>query len=360
MRWVLCLLWVGCGGAPAAPTPVTVGGDETAVEESEAAPVEASPRALGPTATFADLVAAMRRLDDRGEGASGAGCLLRGSGRAGASWHLEADLAVGVRPLPEAGPLAARLADGGPVRVLTRWGQRGDGRVTFAALTTLPPPRGGEATLVAVTDEGVLLRMTGEAVGAPDGGPHPVPALAGPLSRVLERAGAEVYVTAEPGTSLRRLREVLAALSATAQDRVAFAVALPDGVSLPAPPAIEDAEGLCPDGLPPSGEDAGEVDPGRLRVAFAPLAEAGAACLSRAAPEAARGGRLELVLRIGAGGQVRQACLRRDGIGDPRLRACLLSAVRSLSLPDPGGDVDVALPLSLTPDRSGAQRALCP
>ncbi len=360
MRWAVGVLLVACGGASAVPAPVVVRRDAPAGAEAEPAAVETSPRALGPTATFADLVAAVRRLDDRGQGESDAGCLLRGRGEVGAAWRLEADLAVGVRPVPDPSPLAGRLADGGPVTVLTRWGRRGSGGVSFAALTTLPPPREGDATLVAITDDGILLRLTGEAVGASDGGPHRVSALAGPLSGMLERASAEVYVTAEPGTSLRRVREVLAALPADAQQRAALAVVLPDAVTLPEPPTADDAEGLCPEGLTPSGEDPGELDAARLRAALAPLAELGATCLSRAAPEAARGGRVELLLRVGVGGQVRQACLQRDGIGDPLLRACMLNAVRGLTLPDPAGDVDVRVPLLLAPDRSEVQKALCP
>ncbi|MEM9070320.1 MAG: hypothetical protein AAGE52_17565 [Myxococcota bacterium] len=352
-RSALLALLVACGGGEqTAPPPVLPGPPEPT---TEAAPAEASPRALGATATFADLVAAARRLDDRGEGESTAGCLLRGTGETGASWRLEADLAVGVRPLPNPTGLAPRLGgDEGAIRILSRWGQRGTGSLSVAVFTTLPPPRPGAAILVAITDDGVHLRSTEGELPRADRGPHRVSELAPVLERVAAPGG--VYVTAEPGTSLGRLRQILALVGAAP---VGLAVVLADGVTLPEAPRGAAGEGLCEDGLTATTEAEGTLETDRIVASLGPLTTAGATCMTRANPEAARGGRMEIAIRIAAGGTVGEACAVSDALGDPQLRACVLRAVRDLRFPDPGGVLDVVLPISLAPDRSERPRPLC-
>ncbi|MFW5876139.1 MAG: hypothetical protein ACOCXM_05340, partial [Myxococcota bacterium] len=79
--------------------------------ETDPRPPPSAHRALGPAATFGELVAAARALDDAGAGDADAGCLLRSPPTSAGGWRLEADLAVAVRPLPDApANLASRLA----------------------------------------------------------------------------------------------------------------------------------------------------------------------------------------------------------------------------------------------------------
>jgi hypothetical protein len=239
------LVLVGCGGgAVEGPGPGANGQPAEPIDEPDHGTSMPPSRALGLTATFGDLVSAARALEDAGAADASVGCLLRGSG----PYRLEADLAVAMRPLPEApADLDARLESARSVRLFSRWGQLGlGGDLAAAAFTTTAPPRGEHATAWVLTDRGLWILPVGEG-----------PARAGPLA--LREAGARatgaaarglVVVLAEAGVALADLRTVLAALAGT-HANVALAVSLAAEVRLPAPtPASASNEGLCPDGLP--------------------------------------------------------------------------------------------------------------
>lgn len=322
--------------------------------ETEVEAVRDQPRALGATATFADLVASARRLDDRGEGDSDVGCVLRGNPES-MSWRLEADVATGVRPLPDPpAELAPRLAESKSIRILSRWGQRGDGPLNLAAFTALPPPPRGRELAVLVTAAGIFVATT-------DGGS------AGPfqptrLESALSSAGEieRVFVTAEAGISLRRLYRVISLLPTRFEGETALAVVLGEDVRLPEPTRTDGAAGMCPDGLPDTEATIGNLDTERIMASMTPLREGAARCMSTASAEAARGGRMDLAIRVAADGSVETACATADGLGDPNLRACVLGAAGELRFPEPGGVLDLMLPLRLEPERGSAQTLLCP
>ncbi len=345
---------LACGGTEE-PQPVVEPVEvesEGGEAETEVVAVRDQPRALGATATFADLVASARRLDDRGEGESDVGCVLRGSPEA-MSWRLEADVATGVRPLPDApAEIAPRLAEPKTIRILSRWGQRGQGTISLAAFTALPPPpRGREAALI-VTAAGMFVAATEGA----SSGPHRLNA----LETVLSNQEAErLFVTAEAGISLRRLHAVIAAIPARFEGKTALAVVLGDNVQLPSAARPDSEAGMCADGLPETEAASGDLDTSRVVASLAPLRESAARCMLRASAEAARGGRMALAIRVAADGSVDTACATADGLGDPNLRACVLSAANALRFPEPGGVLDLMLPLRLEPDRSNRQTLLC-
>jgi hypothetical protein len=68
-----------------------------------------------------------------------------------------------------------------------------------------------------------------------------------------------------------------------------------------------------------------------------------------------------LALRIGAEGDVTDACALEDETGDPVLRECLLRAARTSAFPTPSppSSLDVQLPLVLAPLDSQRQTPLC-
>jgi hypothetical protein len=324
--------------------------------DDEEPPPPPDVRDLAADATFADLVAIIARQDHLRASDSDAGCLLRTTG---AGFRIEADLAVAVRPLPEvATDLDARLEHApGPVRVLTRYGSYGEsGQLGASALTTTAPPREPVATLLVQTDRGVYLRYTDHP--ASSAGPLPIATIATALA-----GSSTVFVTAEGGVALTDLRELLAALPAGLAGHVGLALLLSDDTRLPAVAATSTVEdvALCEGGLEPLPDDApvGDLGTERLLAGLAPLRSAGEICVGTSTGTGARGGRVVVDVRIGAGGNVSAACIREDETGDATLRACLVHALRSLVFDDPGGVIDFELPLVLAPGLSHRQRALC-
>ena len=368
----LTLAACGGGAAPSGPVGRTHIADEARTGEDDST-VEAparSARALGATATFAELVRAARELEDRGEGNATAGCLLRGSGAVGEAWRFEADVAVAVRPLPAAwDDYDAHLrAHRGPARILSRWGQTRAEPYSLALATltsTVPVDTTLPAAVVLLTDAGAYVLGTAQS-SAPVGAAVPTARLVEAL-RALQPGGAPamIAVTAEAALPLASLREALAVLGELGVP-IALAVPLAPDVRLPADPVASPdvaERGLCGRGLPepPPSAVEGDLAQSVVVAALSPLRDAVARCMSNATGRAASGGRLDVTLRIGADGTVTEACAVRDDVLDPALRICVLEAARSLRfpLPSPSGYVDLALPLRLAADATLAQRPLC-
>jgi hypothetical protein len=333
-------------------------------------------RRLPESATYGDLVALARSLEDRGASDSEAGCLL-GAGTSG-GWVLAADLAPAVRPLPEPPQDHAEFlrAERGPVRVLTRWGGAGPRSAALAVATitsAVPPAPGSEGAVVFLVPEGALLRSTigpapprAGAGPAPPEAPVPIAALGAALAALgLPAPRAPIVVAAEARTRLADVRAALRAVEATGA-QVQLGVALPPGTALPADPVVAPdaaARGLCPNGLrdlPPDAAE-GDIDVRALRAALGALSGTASRCLGTAGPAGSGGGRFELAVRLAPEGRVAEACATLDSAGDPALRACVLEAVRGLDLPrpSPAGFVDLAFPLVLSADATAVQRASC-
>ncbi|AKF05423.1 hypothetical protein [Sandaracinus amylolyticus] len=355
----LVLILAACGGAPPATSTRTP--DAPQPREHRASTVPTSPRTLARDATFADLVAAARTLDDRRDQESDAACLI---GVTPSGFELRADLAVAVRPLAEPeGDLDARLAnDPGPVRVLTRYGSYGTGAAQMglvATSTTLPPTR-GTALALFVTPEGVYTRRSDQPGGERD---------ASRVAWVVEHTDWSAFdlvvVTAEARVPLTTLVALLEALPASLAGRITLAVPLAAGTRLPdAPPAVDgtaERGQLCPDGLPELTEDAalGDLPASSIRAALAPLQSSAELCVGTSSGPGAAGGRVALAVRIAPDGRVSDACVMEDSTGDAALRACLSRAALELAFDAPSGYVDFALPLVLEPGRAQRQVAVC-
>jgi hypothetical protein len=377
------LVLAACGGTPSSTRPAAqpsgTAAERTATRTTRATEVTndtarddaAQARALGNAADFGALVRAAQALEAAGAAGSDAGCVLRAPTAPGASWRLEADVAVALRPLPAAwedldAPLRTRR---GAARLLSRWGQTRTEpfAIALAAFTgTQPVDPSLPAATVALTDAGAwVLGTTRES--PPARAPVALAALPEAVRAVVAgSAPAQIMVTAEATVSLEILHSALALLAPLGAP-IALAVPLDPDVRLPAepvvPPEVMD-RGFCGGGaLPEPAADAveGDLPAVEVRAALAPLGEAAARCLAGASGRAASGGRLDLALRITAAGRVGDACVVRDPILDPTLRLCVLAAAQSLRFPapSPAGFVDLALPLRLTPDAALAQRPLC-
>ncbi|RLB51027.1 MAG: hypothetical protein DRJ42_17640 [Deltaproteobacteria bacterium] len=363
----LAMELVGCGGTEGPPptrevaTPTT-GGTETGTSAGDT-PAPPDPRALGISARFGDLVRAARAVDDTNQAESAEGCVLRGDG----PYRLTADVAVAIRPLPEAPEdLDARLRDATSARLFTRWGQvprvPAPEAIAVVGITGTPPPARTEGAAIFVTDEGIYVRPAG--FGAAHG-PLSFTDGAGAARATVSGSGMTL-VAAEAGVSLAALRDLLALLPPEAHGKVALGVTLPANVTLPdATPIADDGRGLCPDGLPAVTDDAG--DPGELTGAaivgaLGPLRQGAAQCMATARGPGAAGTRVGLAMRIGADGRLTEACITNDSASDPALRDCLLEAARAtvFPAPSPAGYVDAVLPLTLVPDASLTQALVCP
>lgn len=365
---LLLLATVACG--PSADDETTPPDDGSSGGESVQPPDETTPedpRVLGAGATFAELVAAARRLDDRREADSDRGCIL--AGRGGEPWRLEGDLSVAVRPLPDApSDLDERVpepGDRGKVRVLTRWGQLDPAarELALVAFTSTPPLRASSAVALLLTDQGVYLRRVGPASVEPFG-PLSVDQAGARLQSALGDAAPPVFVTAEAGVDLGRLRTLLHWLPESVHGATALAVPLAPETRIPDPSTRRDDDtGLCPDGLPEPAADAseGSLSSEQLLGALTPLREGSRACFDSATGEAATGGRLVVHLRVGPDGEVTEVCFPEDEVADPGLRACVAEAARATRFPapDPPGFVDAAIPLAFQPDDSLRQQPLC-
>lgn len=357
-------LTVGCSGTErrADEPPATAAPEANAAPSLPPEPPPTGPRAIDQPATFAGLVTAANTLTERGEGSTESACLLRRPQRRGWPWILEAEVAASVRPLPEPPEdLDARLAvSGQPVLVITRWAQLGlrSYDIALASFTDAPPTLGQPAEVLLLTDRGLYRRRTDQRVSAGRFGPRPLPERGAPILDLEE--GLLVFVTAEAGVPLGRLRRLLAALPEGSH--VAFATALGEEIRVPDPPPTppDRGTGLCPDGLPapPPGSVMGQIGAEQVIGALDPLRQRARACFETEVPTQAPGGLMTLMIRIGPDGGVSETCLLEDDLGGTALRNCVLEAARAsrFPAPQPEGYVDVQIPLRFQPTY---QRALC-
>jgi hypothetical protein len=308
-------------------------------------------------ATFGELVALARTLDQHGAGDSTESCLLGANGDAS---RLGAAVLPAVRPMPDApAALVTTLDSGGRVRVLSHWGQTGDGEFALATFTTVSAAAArAPAAVLALTRAGVFVRY-GDREARPDDGPlapHAIP------TRLASAPAHALYLTAERDMPVSELHALLASLPL---DRpVALAVALPAGTRLPEPTRPGRAAHACPDGLPapPRGAQEGDLAAAEIANALASLPAEAARCRDTAGGAAAAGGKLTLALRVEPDGRVRDACAVRDSVSEPALVACLVGFARGLrfSAPAPAGFVDLHVPLDLAPAGPEPQRPTCP
>lgn len=352
---------LACGGSGEAVTPTPVGPErnETSQGQTEVTTEEVrDPRELPSGATYADLVAAARALDERSD-AEPSTCLLRPAVDGASGPRLEAEVAVAVRPLPEAAvDVLARVEGRGPVRGLSRWGQRGAGRLSALAFTPVGAARVATAVMF-IGREGVRVRQLDGEMPAEHAGLLDHAAL--PLA--LQAIAAEaVWVTADAALPVTQLREWLALADSSANPRsIAFAVLLPDGVPLPDAPSHAGTRGLCPEGLSAATDD-GSMEPADAVAALGPFREGASRCLRMAPAEAAGGGRLDLAFRVGSDGEVAEACARRDSVQSEAVRTCVLDALRGVRFPvpdPPGSTAQIALPVVLHPQTEAAPRTIC-
>lgn len=343
-------LHLGCGGGTREVAQETTPSPSPQSTQHEATParVVTSPRDLAANATFADLVAAARRQDDLRDQDSTAGCLLR----VGASYRLEADLAAAVRPLPEAPTSLDTHADA--VAVLTRYGTIGpaDASLGFVAFTTTQPVDHAEAAVLIVQGHELFVARTSERRAQP---------IEASAIAALDDGHTLLFVTATARTSVGDLSSVLRAIPASMAGRVGLAVALPSGTRLAAVGTATEAppsEAICT--LSTTEEPPGDLSVDAIRAGVQPLIARAETCVGTSEGRGALGGRVVLSMRIGAHGEVSEACISEDPTDDGVLRACLVRAARALSFAAPtNGTVDVDLPLVLASGVAHRQRALC-
>jgi hypothetical protein len=247
------------------------------------------------------------------------------------------------------------------VRVLTRYGAYGSSsQMGLVALTTTAPPRGAIedaiGLVLVVTDRGAYARRTDTAYG------EVVPGALEAVVGALPFAEAStVFVAAEAGLPLTSLHAALALLPSTLSGHVALAVALEGGVTLPERPVLEPgpAAPICAS-LPENDEPWSETFSGHeLLERVRSLSGRVSVCVGATTGPGARGGRMQLMVRLTRGGTVADACISADDTDDAALRACILRAVRETTFPDPEGQVVFSVPLILEPGGAHRQAAVC-
>jgi biopolymer transport protein ExbD len=313
---------------------------------------------LAQDARFNDIVATVSALEPSQQ--PGQRCLLGTRNKKG--FHLGAEFASALYPLPKPPEdLDAALKRAPVVRVLSRWGQYGQGNVALAlaAITEAPPTRG--AFSVVLTDQGAYVRASDPQ--------QPILGAAiedEQLVKALARADAfhdhnALFVSAEANVAVARLLKVLSALSRESIGPVALAVALPPGTPIPAPAAERASPALCPNGLPELEGESGELELEAIQTALIPFRERAATCLEQADARGAAGGRLRLAIRVEASGRVGRSCIEANETEDDALSACVIAATQQLTFPapQPAGRVDLSLPIVLLQSSNPAQAPVC-
>ncbi len=361
------LTTIGCAGsqAPVKPTvrePVS----KPPAERSEDLLVDR--RLLDADARFGDLIATVNHLDQNKQQHSDKKCLLRRLPFTGERIALEADLAVAVRPLPDApGQLDKRLqSESGKVHVITLWDRIGadaSGIVMVAFTTTSPASARLPAVVLFITARGISIRHS-DQTPEPNSEPIQLNELTSVLADIASRKEFALYVTADAEIPLGKLYELLATLPHP-QPEVALAVALSAGTRLPtqSKPSTRDTAVWCPQGLPELKHDApqGNIQRSDIIAAVNAMREEAQECLSAADATAAVGGRVQVAIRVGVSGSVEKQCLIEDEIENLALAKCILSTVSALRFPppNPSGPVDIHLPLRLAPQGISGQKPVC-
>lgn len=366
---VLCsVLLLACGSASStsATAKSTPSAQDPVLHESDLLHESLASRVVKPTTTYGSLVDQIAELDRRGLAHSDEACLLSMS-KGSDQWHLSADLAVAVRPLPEAPiDLDAQLSNRQAASVLTRWGHLGAGAKgpLLAALTTSPPSAREQALIIFVTDQGIYGRSSNVAVPIGwDGALNPEQ-LGALLRKEREKLSSSVdgiYITAERDITLEQVKRLLVDLTPL-QVPVALAAALAKDTRQP-PKKEASSELLCPRGLPPldPGTAYGTLEARQLQEARKTLQERAETCMEHASGTSAEGNTLNLTLRLDKSGRLIQACFVNDEIGDVGLRQCVNQALKEVRFPapEPPGIVDINIPLRFVYLPAFAQQPIC-
>jgi len=317
---------------------------------------------------FGDLIDSVNYLDQHGHHHSDKKCLLRRLPFTGERIAFDADLAVAVRPLPDApGELDKRLqSERGRIHVITLWDRIGidDSGVVLVAFTTTSPSSARlPAVALFLTDRGIYIRQSDQKAES-KGEPIQLNELTPFLANIASKEAFALYVTADAETTLRALSDLLSTLPYP-QPEVALAVVLEAGTRLPkqSEPLMRDPAVWCPEGLPELEFDApqGDIPRSDIIAAIDTMRDEAQQCLAAAEGTAAAGGRLQVAIRIDASGKVEKRCLIEDEIGNLALARCILSTVNKLRFPppNPSGPLDIHLPLRLTSQGISGQKPFC-
>lgn len=254
-------------------------------------------------------------------------------------------------PFPEG--LRAHLTPppGGFV-LYTLYGRFGAGELSLTAVTRHAPPIGPVFALLLAGD-GAYLGKPHEDLE----GPFDRRALPGALTSIGIAEDALVAVVPRAHTSADELAEALALLDALGAEPV-LALPLPPETRHRAVAPDATSGGTC--GAAPALEgEPGEPAPSELREVVARFSAAAAECRKGTASyEAARGGALELRVRVGGDGTVGDVCVERDSIGDVALRDCALRAAREIRF-ESAGALELRVPLRFKRDERDRARGLC-
>lgn len=324
-------------------------------------------RHLSPKTTFGVLVDQIAALDSQGLGHSDDQCVLQAP-KDSDTWHLSADLAVAVHPLPQVpSDLDDQLNNREASSVLTRWGHVGAGArgLMLAALTASPPSARQQVLILVITDRGVYGRSSNVAVPLGWNGalaPKDAITLLQKKRTQLASAVDGIYLTAERDIPLQHLKVVLGDLSPL-QIPVALATSLAKGTRQPPTQRQASSELLCPNGLTPlpKGTAFGTLEPAQLQDVTMRLKQRAAVCMEHASGTSAEGELLKIVSRLNPQGNVVQTCFVADELSDVGLRRCVEKVLLDLSFPapNPPGYVDIRIPLRFVYLPATAQKPLC-
>jgi hypothetical protein len=348
-KWAFAVLLAACGGAkappaPAPPTPSATASEAPApVASAPAPPIETAappapppsepPKPFAANATFKDVVAALRRAGDSHVVGD---CIFKGDTIATYDGSPAlADPPADLEPLFASPPRSGFDAPG--IKLVTSWGStEGGGWLDLVALTPVPKSvHGGVTAVIFATDKGLYFGAVGHAV---DAKPLDAGTMARVKSEILPKAKV-VVVSAEGDAPLSRVKEALALVNGTKGT-----VVLATPTSQPGSPGKRysryDAR------VPKGTKDACEDDmtdvrgqkPGSYKMQTMSRFADAMMALDKTCGESlppGKGGSIHVMMRIGADGKITKACAETDDLGDEKVRACVMDAVRKQKLPAP-------------------------
>lgn len=277
---------------------------------------------LAPTATFHDLVVAIRSAEAPSTSTKTKGCLL---GQDPTGFRLEAKVKSPIDPIPPPPPeLDSALQRTQRARILAQEGFFGTPSAEKIGLAALTPTSFAASLAVGVvlTDQGIYVRPTDFDYKEIYEGDSPFTAVKEvDLPHILQKlpshkALLHIYLSAEADVPLTRVYQTMSILDD--YGTVAFAVA----VRFPSDDAAAD-RGVCPVEPAPDARHA-QASPAmeeRGRVLASALSECFAGVDSQVQ------GRMIVDVELREDGSIKTACIREDQVGSTRLSACALSAV---------------------------------
>ena len=314
-------------------------------------------RTLSREALFADLVA-VASVAQQTDTESNAGPCLMQSTADGDYWHVGADFASPIRPIPKAPKLDADMlrSNRDAIVLVTRWSTVGQGR-PYIALTALPVGDLDRVAFVIQTEEGLWLRATHKPIPTAVSIHFDLEELPARIKTAFPHGVEAIFVTADRNRPITEVAALLWTLGKL-HPHVGIALALPKGTKLPQKAQKKMNPKIRCASRSQAAEGSLAID--ALKRGIAPLPEAVKRCYESTAAKTMKGGKIVVEFAIDLQGRP-DACIDYDEIENNAFNTCVLSHARELRFeaPSPAGRVLVAIPFVLEAKRPKTQTPVC-